>query len=95
VLDDYQYLSNLAVHSAVAFLLERCPRALHLVIVSRSDPPLPVARLRARGQVVELRSADLRFTEAEAALFLNESMGLLLDAGAVAALAESSHYSMC
>jgi LuxR family maltose regulon positive regulatory protein len=86
VLDDYQFINSQAVHEAVSFLLEHCPRTFHLLIASRSDPPLPLARLRARGQTVELRAADLRFTEPEAAQFLNEVMGLRLDAGSVAAL---------
>ncbi len=86
VLDDYQFISSQVVHEAVAFLLDHCPRSFHLVIASRSDPPLPLARLRARGQTVELRAADLRFTESEAAQFLNDVMGLSLDAGSVAAL---------
>jgi LuxR family maltose regulon positive regulatory protein len=88
VVDDYQFMSNQAVHEAMTFLLEHCPTTLHLVIASRSDPPLPVARLRAHSQTVELRAADLCFTEAEAAQFLNDVMGLHLDAGAVAALEE-------
>ena len=88
MLDDYQFINSQAVHEAVAFLLEHCPRTFHLVIASRSDPPLPLARLRARGQTVELRAADLRFTEPEAAQFLNDVMGLHLDAGSVAALEE-------
>lgn len=88
VLDDYQFIKSQAVHEAVTLLLEHCPRSFHLLIVSRSDPLLPLARLRARGQTVELRAADLRFTEAEAAQFLNEVMGLRLDAGSVAALEE-------
>jgi LuxR family maltose regulon positive regulatory protein len=83
VLDDYQFMKS----KAVAFLLEHCPRTLHVVIASRSDPPLPLARLRARGQTVELRTADLSFTEPEAAQFLNDMMGLRLDAGSVAVLA--------
>ncbi len=86
VLDDYHFISNPAVHEAVIFLLEHCPTRFHLTIVSRSDPPLPIARLRARGQIIELRAADLRFTEAEAAQFLNEVMGLKLDSGSVSAL---------
>ena len=53
---------------------------LHVLIATRSDPPLPLARLRARGQIVELRAADLRFTDAEAAQYLNDVMGLHLDA---------------
>jgi LuxR family transcriptional regulator, maltose regulon positive regulatory protein len=88
VLDDYQFISSQAVHDEVAFLLEHCPNTFHMLIVTRSDPPLPLARLRARGQTVELRSADLSFTESEAAQFLNDVMRLNLDAGSVAALAE-------
>jgi LuxR family maltose regulon positive regulatory protein len=88
VLDDYQAISSQAVHEAVAFLLEHCPKTFHLVIASRSDPPLPIARLRARGQAVELRAADLGFSEPEAAQFLNDVMGLGLDAASVAALEE-------
>jgi len=88
VLDDYQFIKSQAVHEQVTFLLEYCPSCTHLVIASRSDPPLPITRLRARGQVLELRAADLRFTKSEAAQFLNEVMDLQLDAGAVAALEE-------
>ena len=88
VLDDYQFISSPAVHEAMAFLLEHCPCTFHLVIATRSDPPLPLARLRACGQMVELRAADLRFTEQEAAQFLNNVMGLRLDAGAVSVLEE-------
>ncbi len=88
VLDDYQFISSQACMTEVAFLLEHCPNTFHLVIATRSDPPLPLARLRARGQMVELRAADLRFTEPEAAQFLNDVMGLHLDAGSVAVLEE-------
>ena len=88
VLDDYYFINSQSVHEQVAFLLEHFPHALHLVIVTRSDPPLPFARLRARGQTVELRAADLRFTEPEAAQFLNEVMGLRLDERSVALLEE-------
>ena len=88
VLDDYQFLSSQVVHEAVAFLLQHCPKSFHLLVATRSDPPLPLARLRARGQTVELRAADLRFTTSEAAQFLNDGMGLHLDAGAVAVLEE-------
>ncbi|MGE5221366.1 MAG: LuxR C-terminal-related transcriptional regulator, partial [Omnitrophica WOR_2 bacterium] len=88
VLDDYQSISSPDVHEAVAFLLEHRPNTLHLLTATRSDPPLPLSRLRARGQTVELRAADLRFTEPEAAQFLNDVMGLHLDAGSVAVLAE-------
>jgi LuxR family maltose regulon positive regulatory protein len=88
VLDDYQFISQPAVHGAMTFLVEHCPATLHLVIATRSDPPLPLARLRARGQTVELRAADLGFTEQEAAQFLNDVMGLGLDARSVAMLEE-------
>lgn len=88
VLDDYQFISNQALHEKVALLLEHCPTTFHLVIATRSDPPLPLARLRARGQTVELRAAELGFTEQEAAQFLNEVMDLGLDAASVAALKE-------
>ena len=88
VLDDYQFISRQEVHEAVAFLLEHCPNTFHLVIATRSDPPLPLARLRARGQTVELRAADLSFTGPEADQFLNNVMGLRLDAESVAALEE-------
>jgi len=88
VLDDYQFINSQAVHDEVAFLLEHCPKTFHLVIATRSDPSLPLSRLRARGQTVELRAAELRFTEPEAAQFLNGVMGLGLDAGSVAALEE-------
>jgi LuxR family maltose regulon positive regulatory protein len=79
VLDDYQFISNDIVHQILAFLIEHCPSTLHLLIVTRSDPPLPLARLRARGQMVELRANDLRFTPGEAVEFLNQVMGLSID----------------
>ncbi|MBN1993045.1 MAG: helix-turn-helix transcriptional regulator [Anaerolineae bacterium] len=86
VLDDYQFISNQTIHEGMTFLLDHCPRTFHLVIASRSDPPLPLARLRARGQVIEIRAAELGFTEPETAQFLNKVMGLGLDTGAVAVL---------
>ncbi|HEU5103018.1 MAG TPA: LuxR C-terminal-related transcriptional regulator [Roseiflexaceae bacterium] len=86
VLDDYHVIGSSAVHSALSFLLEHLPPALHIVIGSREDPPLPLARLRARGQIAELRAADLRFTPDEAAAFLHEIMGLPLEADEIAAL---------
>jgi LuxR family transcriptional regulator, maltose regulon positive regulatory protein len=88
VLDDYHFISSQAVHGAVAFLLEHCPTTLHLLIATRSDPALPLPRLRARDKTVELRTVDLRFTEVEAARFLNDVMGLHLDTGSIAALEE-------
>src|SRR5262245_9250862 len=86
VLDDYHLIEAPAVHESVTFLLDRLPPGLRLVLSSRADPPLPLARLRARGQLAELRAADLRFTVAETAAFLREVTGLDLPAASVAAL---------
>ncbi len=86
VLDDYHVIDAREVQDGMAFLLEHLPPQLHLVIASRADPPLPLARLRARGELVEIRAADLRFTPDEAAAYLNEVMGLALTAQDVAAL---------
>ncbi len=86
VLDDYHLIDAKPVDQALAFLLEHQPPQMHLVIATREDPPLPLARLRARGQMTELRAADLRFTPAEAAEFLNRVMGLNLSAEDIAAL---------
>src|ERR1700691_5668300 len=86
VLDDYHLVDAPQVHASMAFLLEHRPPGLHLVLASRSDPPLPLARLRARGQLAELRADDLRFTAAEAAALLRESAGAALPGAAVAAL---------
>jgi LuxR family maltose regulon positive regulatory protein len=88
VLDDYHVIDAPAVHNALAFLVDHLPPQLHLVIASRTDPPLSLARLRARQQLIELRAADLSFTPAEAAAFLNEAMKLNLAADDVAALEE-------
>jgi LuxR family maltose regulon positive regulatory protein len=87
VLDDYHLIKAQPVHNALTFLLDYLPPQMHLVIASRADPPLPLARLRGRGQLIELRLADLRFTPDEAAAFLNQVMGLDLSANDVAALA--------
>jgi LuxR family maltose regulon positive regulatory protein len=88
VLDDYHAVRSPAVHAAVAFLVEHLPPDLHLVIASREDPPLPLPRLRARAQLVELRAADLGFTVGEATAFLGGSMGLRLAAAEIVALVE-------
>jgi LuxR family maltose regulon positive regulatory protein len=87
VLDDYHLIDTQPVHESLMFLLEHLPPALKLVLASRADPPLPLARLRARGQLAELRAADLRFTAGEAAALLSESAGTGLPGEAVAALA--------
>ncbi|MCB0105162.1 MAG: AAA family ATPase, partial [Caldilineaceae bacterium] len=86
VLDDYHVIDATPVDSALTFLLEHLPPQMHLVIVTREDPNLPLARLRARGQLTELRVTDLQFTSAEAAEFLNQVMGLALSAEDIAVL---------
>jgi LuxR family maltose regulon positive regulatory protein len=86
VLDDYHLIQSQAVHDALGFLLEHQPPQLHLVIATRADPPLPIARLRAQGQVNEFRLNDLRFTREEAAEFLNQLTGVMLPPEDVAAL---------
>ena len=85
-LDDYHVIDEAAVHEAVTFLLDNLPPQVTLAMTTRADPPLPVARLRARGELVEVRAADLRFTPDEAEEFLNEVMGLQLEPALVAAL---------
>ncbi len=86
VLDDYHVIEAKPVDHALTFLLEHLPPQMHLVIATREDPPLPLARYRARGQLTELRAADLRFTPAEVSEFLNRVMGLNLSAENIAAL---------
>jgi LuxR family maltose regulon positive regulatory protein len=86
VLDDYHVIDARDVQDGMAFLLDHLPPRLHVVIVSRADPPLPLARMRARGELAEIRAAELRFTAAEAAAYLNEVMGLQLTARDVTAL---------
>ena len=86
VLDDYHLVDSGPVHESVAFLLENLPPGLRIVVSGRADPPLPLARLRARGQLAELRAADLRFTGEEAAALLGEAAGPGLPAAAAAAL---------
>ncbi|MBK9709866.1 MAG: hypothetical protein IPO81_00805 [Kouleothrix sp.] len=86
VLDDYHVITAPAIHGALAWLLEHLPPQLHLVIITRADPALPLARLRARGAVTELHARDLRFTPDEGAAFLNQVMGLSLTAADLAAL---------
>lgn len=88
VLDDYHVLQSPAIHTGITFLLDHLPPHLHLVIATREDPPLPLARLRARGQLTELRAADLRFAAEEAGTFLRTVMALPLSGADVAALEE-------
>jgi LuxR family maltose regulon positive regulatory protein len=86
VLDDYHVIDSGPVHESVAFLLENLPPGLLVAVSSRADPPLPLARLRARGQLAELRAAELRFTIEEAAALLGTEAGPVLPDTAVAAL---------
>jgi LuxR family transcriptional regulator, maltose regulon positive regulatory protein len=86
VLDDYHLVDSGPVHESVAFLLENLPPGLRVVVSGRADPPLPLARLRARGQLAELRAADLRFTGEEAAALLGETVGPDLPSAAAQAL---------
>jgi LuxR family maltose regulon positive regulatory protein len=86
VLDDYHVIDSKPVDEAITFLLKHLPPQMHLAITTREDPHLPLARLRARGQLTELRAADLRFTPAETTDFLNQVMGLNLTVEDIAAL---------
>jgi LuxR family maltose regulon positive regulatory protein len=86
VLDDYHEVDARPVDELLTFMLDHLPPPLHLVITTREDPNLPLARLRARGQLTELRAADLRFTVEETAVFLNQIMGLALSAADITAL---------
>jgi LuxR family maltose regulon positive regulatory protein len=90
VLDDYHVIEAPAVHKAVSFLLDHMPpfdQGMQLIVATRADPPLPLARLRGRGQLTELHATDLRFSPSEAAAYLNETMGLGLSAEHVTVLA--------
>ena len=86
ILDDYHVIETHSIHKALTFILDHLPATMHLVIATRIDPPLPLARLRGRGQLTEMRIADLRFTNDEAATFLNQMMRLQLSADNIAAL---------
>jgi LuxR family maltose regulon positive regulatory protein len=87
VLDDYHVIESQAIDNALAFLLEHQPQPMHLVIAAREDPQLPLSRFRGRGLMTEIRERDLRFSEAEAAAFLNQTMDLNLTPDEVNALA--------
>jgi LuxR family maltose regulon positive regulatory protein len=86
VLDDYHLIHTLPIHQQLAFLLEHQPPQMHLVIATREDPPLPLSRWRGRGQVLEIRQDDLRFSQEECADFLQRVMRLALSPADVAAL---------
>jgi ATP/maltotriose-dependent transcriptional regulator MalT len=86
VLDDYQVIESDAIHRGMGFLLEHLPQDIHPVLSTRTDPPLPLARLRAQGQLIEVRASDLRFDSGQAHAFLSTVMGLDLPVEAVATL---------
>ena len=86
VFDDYHVITAQPIHASVTFLLEHLPAHLHLVIATRADPPLPLARLRSKGQLVEIRSTDLRFTREEATSFLSQTIGTEISTEDITAL---------
>jgi LuxR family maltose regulon positive regulatory protein len=86
VLDDYHLIEDREVNDGIAFLLEHLPSQVHLLIATRADPAMPMARLRGRGELLEVRAADLRFTREEAAAYLNDVMGLELGTSDVGTL---------
>lgn len=86
VLDDYHTITAESIHRGLIFLLEHLPPQMHLILVSRADPPLPLARMRVQGQLAEVRTTDLLFKTAEVSTFLQEAMGLDLSPEAIATL---------
>jgi len=88
ILDDYQFITSKAIHEAVTYLLDHAGLNLHLVISSRADPPIQVARLRSQGELLEIRTDDLRFSLEEAAVFFNQTMKLDITTEDIQALAE-------
>lgn len=88
VLDDYHAVDSHAVGTGMAYFLEHLPPQVHVVVSTRSDPDLPLSRWRVRGELVEIRAADLRFTPDETAAYLNDVAGLELVAGQVSTLGE-------
>src|SRR5262249_10780843 len=88
VLEDYHFIQSKAIHEAIAFWLDYAPPHFHLLITSREEPPLPLARWRVRSQLVEIGFQDLRFTHEEAAAFLHQVMGLDLTSEAIDQLEE-------
>ena len=85
-LDDYHFIEHETIHAALTFLLDHQPPQIHLIILSRTEPPLPLARLRVRGELLHLTAGDLRFSSQETAILLNQVMGLSLEAAEVNAL---------
>jgi LuxR family maltose regulon positive regulatory protein len=86
VLDDYHIIESQNVHDILTYLLDHLPPNMHIILVSRSDPPLPLSRLRARNQLLEIRQADLRLSPEETGQFLSQSMGLTLSDEQIARL---------
>ena len=86
VLDDYHVIESAAIHDGLVFLVERMPALMHIIMTTRTDPPLPLARMRVRSQLLELRSANLRFSQQQMETFFTEVMGLTLTSEEVAAL---------
>ena len=86
VLEDYHFITSPQIHEAMTFLLDHLPPTLHLIILTRSDPPLPLARLRARNEIVELRAGNLRFSLAESHAFFQQTLQLSLSAEVIARL---------
>jgi len=87
ILDDFHAIGNQAIHQALTFFLDKTPPDFHLVVITRSDPPLPLSSLRVRGQMTEIRETDLRFTPEETVLFLGQGYGIKLPVEQIAALA--------
>ena len=83
ILDDYEVITQQEIHTTLTYLLEHLPPQLRLIVLSRTDPPLPLARLRGRDQVLEVRAAQLRCTSQEATAFLTQTMGLSLSPGEI------------
>jgi LuxR family maltose regulon positive regulatory protein len=88
VLDDYHNINNEAIHKIITLFIENTSLPIHLILLTRSDPPMPLSRLRARGQLVEIRAADLQFTPAEAESFFNNALKMGLSVKDIAALEE-------
>jgi LuxR family maltose regulon positive regulatory protein len=86
ILDDYHLINSKPVHDVINFLVEYLPPTIHLVISGRSDPPLPISRLRVQGEVNEVRASQLRFTKKEVAAFLNDLMGFDLSSAGIDAM---------